>query len=89
MNSKEKTTKRKLPSRQAFPRLPKTSTDKRKVAILFAVNNGYAPYLGVALASLVEHAGMREYELIVLYRDLNEQNRKLLGHIVDQRDVFI
>ena len=28
-----------------------------KVAVLFAVNNGYAPYLGVALASSVEHAG--------------------------------
>ena len=52
--------------------------------MLFAVNNGYAPYLGVALASLVEHAGKYEYELIVLYRNLNEHHRELLEHIVDQ-----
>ena len=31
-----------------------------KVTVLFAVNNGYAPYLGVALASLVKHAGKHE-----------------------------
>ena len=70
--------------RVARKTLPKVSSRCKKVAVLFAVNNGYAPYLGVALASLVEHAGKHEYEFIVLYRDLNERNRELLEHIVDQ-----
>ncbi len=55
-----------------------------KVSVLFVVNNGYALYLGVALASLVEYAGKREYELIVLHHDLSERNRELLEHIIDQ-----
>ena len=84
MNSKEKATIRKQPSVETVPRLQEILTDKKKVAVLFAVNNEYAPYLGVALASLVEHAGKHEYELIVLYRDLNERNREMLRHIVDQ-----
>ena len=71
-------------SRVARKILQEVSSRGKKVAILFAVNNEYAPYLGVTLASLVEHAGVREYELIVLYRDLNERNRELLGHIVDR-----
>lgn len=37
--------------------LPEVGSRRIKVAVLFAVNNGYAPYLGVALASSVEHAG--------------------------------
>lgn len=56
--------------------------DREKVTVFFAVNDGHAPYLGVALTSLVEHAGIHEYELIVLYRDLNERNRELLEQIV-------
>ena len=64
--------------------LLKASSRRKKVAVLFAVNNGYAPYLGVALASLVEHAGKHEYELIVLYHDLSERNREFLERIVDQ-----
>ena len=63
---------------------PKLSPQRKKVTVLFAVNNGYAPYLGVALASLVECAGKHEYELIVLYRDLNERNRELLESIINQ-----
>ena len=55
-----------------------------KVPVLFAVNNGYAPYLEVTLASLVEYSGKHEYELIVLYHDLSERNRELIKRIVDQ-----
>lgn len=55
-----------------------------KVTVLFAVNNGYAPYLGVALASLVKHAGRHEYELIVLYHDLSERNREVLSIIIEK-----
>ena len=58
------------------------SGTKEKIAILFAVNNGYAPYLGVTLASLMMYAGKHQYELVVLYQHLNEHNRELLEHIV-------
>lgn len=57
---------------------------KKKIAIFFAVNSAYAPYLGVALASLVERARKHEYEIIVLYHDLSERSRELLERIVDQ-----
>lgn len=79
MNAKKKNTTGKTETRRK-----RTSARQGKVAVLFAVNNEYAPYLGVALASLVEHAGKYEYELIVLYRNLNEHHRELLEHIVDQ-----
>ena len=71
-------------TRVARKTLPELSPQRKKVAVLFAVNNGYALYLGVARTSLVEHVGKREYELIVLYQDLSERNRELLGYIVDQ-----
>ena len=76
--------KRTSSGRSAKKTPPKLSPQCKKVTVLFAVNNGYAPYLGVALASLVEHAGKHEYELIVLYNDLNKRNRELLERIVDQ-----
>ena len=71
-------------TRVARKSLQKVSSQCKKVAVLFAVNNWYAPYLGVALASLVECAGKHEYELIVLYHDLSKRNRELLERIVDQ-----
>ena len=84
MNMKKKVPTRKQTSKRILPQPIKASTGKENVVVLFAVNNGYAPYLGVALASLVEHAGKHEYELIVLYHDLSERNRELLERIVDQ-----
>ncbi len=71
-------------ARSARKTPPKVDHRCEKMAVLFAVNNGYAPYLGVALASLVECAGKHEYELIVLHHDLSERNRELLERIVDQ-----
>ena len=84
MNMKKTVPTRKQTSKRIFLQQKKASVGKENVGVLFAVNNGYAPYLGVALASLVEYAGKREYELIVLHHDLSERNRELLERIIDQ-----
>ena len=84
MNSKKQITVQKTTSGKRVRETKQTHANSGKVTVFFAVNNGYAPYLGVALASLVEHAGKHEYELIVLYRDLSARNRELLELIVDQ-----
>ena len=56
--------------------------NKQTIPIFFAVDNGYIPFLAVALQSLTEHASEKYYYLIkVLYTDIAEypdMNRSLL-----------
>lgn len=54
---------------------------KESIPIFFSIDNGYAPLLGVALCSMLQNASKEyRYKVIVLYQDLNEQNkRKLAG----------
>ena len=51
------------------------------VPIFFTIDNSYAPYMGVALYSMMENANPQyHYTVYVIYQDLSEENRK---HIED------
>lgn len=50
------------------------------IPMFFSIDNAYAPYLATALYSAVCHADPnRSYKAIVLYQDLNEENRERLA----------
>jgi len=52
---------------------------KDAVTAMLAANNGNAPYCGVMLQSIIENANPdRNYDLVVLSRDIEENNKKLL-----------
>lgn len=47
----------------------------REIPIFFTIDDGYAPFLAVALNSTIKNASAyRNYRAIVLYQDLNEDN---------------
>lgn len=50
------------------------------IPIFFSIDDSYAPFLSVALASIIQNASKEyNYRATVLYKDLNEQNRQRLG----------
>ncbi len=49
------------------------------IPVFFTIDNSYAPFLAVALRSAIDHADPnRQYKAIVLYQELNEENRQRL-----------
>jgi len=57
--------------------------------ILFTIDEGYAPYLHVALISLIKNASKdRRYKIIVVYQELNEENRNNLAKLVEDYPNF-
>jgi lipopolysaccharide biosynthesis glycosyltransferase len=49
------------------------------IPIFFTIDDAYAPYLHVALISLIENASKdRNYKIIVVYQELNEENRNMI-----------
>lgn len=47
----------------------------REIPIFFSIDDGYAPFLAVALHSAIKNANPeRQYRAIVLYQDLNDAN---------------
>lgn len=52
------------------------------VPVVFAVNNEYAPYLHIALTSLIEHANSdMDYQIYILHTDLERRNIERLEHL--------
>ena len=50
------------------------------IPIFFAVDDGYAPFLAVALQSLIENSSKNYYYSIkILYTNINEQNKKKIN----------
>ena len=59
------------------------------IPIFFTIDDGYAPYLHVALISLIENASEdRKYKIIVVYQELNEENRNNLSALVKDHPNF-
>lgn len=60
---------------------------KQEIPIFFTIDDSYAPYLAVALESLMENASPDYlYKIFVIYQELNGENRERLSHMV--RDGF-
>lgn len=59
------------------------------IHIFFTIDDGYAPYLHVALISLIKNASKdRRYKIIVVYQELNEENRNNLAKLVEDYPNF-
>lgn len=57
----------------------------REIPIFFTIDDGYAPFLAVALNSAVKNVNpKRQYKAIVLYQDLNEANIKKLRSLATE-----
>lgn len=59
------------------------------IPIFFTIDDGYAPYLHVALISLIKNVSKdRRYKIIVVYQELNEENRNNLAKLVEDYPNF-
>lgn len=59
------------------------------IPIFFTIDDRYAPYLHVALISLIKNASKdRRYKIIVVYQELNEENRNNLAKLVEDYPNF-
>lgn len=59
------------------------------VAVAFAADGGYAPYLAAALASIVRHGNpARLYDVIILATGLGEEDQRKLASITEGRANF-
>ncbi|QOV18897.1 glycosyltransferase family 8 protein [Blautia liquoris] len=54
--------------------------EKESIPIFFTIDDGYAPFLGVALSSMLKNASRDyHYEVFVIYQELSRQNREKLA----------
>lgn len=52
------------------------------IPVFFAIDNGYAPYLGVALHSAIRNSTpRRRYKAIILHQELSNENREKLSSL--------
>lgn len=58
---------------------------KKEIPIFFTIDNGYAPYISVAIQSIIENASNEyNYKLIVLYQELNEENVQKISSLAKE-----
>lgn len=59
--------------------------NKNIIPVFFTIDDGYAPFLSVALASAIKNSSPdRRYRAVVLYQDLCEENRRRLGALATE-----
>ena len=57
-----------------------------EIPVFFSIDNGYAPFLSVALYSAIQHSSPdRRYRAIVLYQELSEENIRRLSALATDR----
>lgn len=62
-------------------------TFKDEVPIVLSANNKFAPYLDIMIRSVIANSSKdRNYDLIVLYNDISEQNRNWISNAAADRD---
>lgn len=53
--------------------------EQNNVPVVIAANNLYAPYAGVVVQSLLDHADEKNnYDIIIFQRDISQENKRLL-----------
>ena len=62
---------------------------KSIIPIFFAVDDGYAPFLGVALESMFEKASKNYfYNIHVLNNGINDEYKEMLMRLLHQRNIL-
>lgn len=57
-------------------------TMKPQIPVFFSTDDSYAPYLAVALNSLIQNASAEfEYRVVILYENLSRRNRETLNRL--------
>lgn len=60
---------------------------KKEIPIFFTIDNKYAPYVSVAIASIIENASKEyNYKIIIIYQELTNENIKKITKL--QNDNF-
>ncbi len=55
---------------------------KKEIPIFFTIDNSYAPYISVAIKSIIENASKDyNYKLIVLHQELNKENMEKISSL--------
>jgi len=55
---------------------------KKEIPIFFTIDNSYAPYISVAIKSIIENASKDyNYKFIVLHQELNEENKEKISSL--------
>lgn len=58
---------------------------KKEIPIFFTIDNSYAPYVSVAIKSIIENASKEyNYKIIVLHQELNEENIKKISALAKE-----
>lgn len=58
---------------------------KKEIPIFFTIDDGYAPYLSVAIKSMIQNASKENnYRIIVLYKELNEENKAKIAKLAEE-----
>ena len=58
---------------------------RKEIPIFFTIDDGYAPYLSVAIKSMIQNASKEyNYRIIVLYKELNEENRAKIAKLEEE-----
>lgn len=58
---------------------------RKEIPIFFTIDDGYAPYLSVAIKSMIQNASKEyNYRIIVLYKELNEGNRAKIAKLKEE-----
>ena len=67
--------------RETTPFQTLTPVFKESIPIVLSANDGFAPYLDVAIRSIIAHASdVRNYDIIVLYNDISVKNQSWIGN---------
>lgn len=62
---------------------PKPAFDRDNIAIVFAANNHYVPYMATMICSIAQHTSAnRNYDIVVLHRDITCDNGRVLCEMV-------
>lgn len=55
---------------------------KKEIPIFFTIDDGYAPYISVAIKSIIQNASKENnYRIIVLYKNLNDENKDKIAKL--------
>ena len=58
---------------------------KKEIPIFFTIDNSYAPYLGVAIKSIIQNASKEyNYKIIVLHQELNQENMDKISSLAEE-----
>ena len=59
----------------------------KAVPIVLSANDAFSPYLDIMIRSIVENVSAdNNYDIVVLYSDINDRNQKLIKQAADGRD---